>query len=64
MASAAYAARSAIRVWQTLKTRPRALYKGGFQPSMTKREAALIPVLHQLWSRNGMIRFRFDSALY
>ncbi|CAN1842031.1 hypothetical protein LINPERHAP1_LOCUS36709 [Linum perenne] len=61
---AAYAARSAIRAWQTLKTRPRAFYKGGFQPSMTKREAALIPVLHQLWSRNGMIRFRFDSALY
>ncbi|CAN1784009.1 hypothetical protein LINPERHAP1_LOCUS16456, partial [Linum perenne] len=62
MHGAAYAARS-IRAWQTLKTRPRAFYKGGFQPSMTKRETALIPVLHQLWSRNGMIRFRFDSAL-
>ncbi|CAN1135449.1 Mitochondrial import inner membrane translocase subunit TIM14-1 [Linum perenne] len=42
VAGAAYAARSAIRAWQTLKTRPRAFYKGGFQPSMTKREAALI----------------------
>ncbi|CAN1774742.1 hypothetical protein LINPERHAP1_LOCUS13066 [Linum perenne] len=48
MAGAAYAARSAIQAWQTLKTRPRAFYKGGFQPSMSKREAALIPVLHQL----------------
>ncbi|CAN0881342.1 Mitochondrial import inner membrane translocase subunit TIM14-1 [Linum grandiflorum] len=42
VAAGAYAARSMIRAWHTLKTRPRSFYQGGFQSSMTRREAALI----------------------
>ncbi|CAI0471529.1 unnamed protein product [Linum tenue] len=42
VAAAAYGARTMIRAWQAMKTRPRAFYKGGFQSTMTKREAALI----------------------
>ncbi|CAN1142921.1 Mitochondrial import inner membrane translocase subunit TIM14-1 [Linum perenne] len=42
VAAAAYGARSMIRAWHAFKTRPKAFYQGGFQSSMTKREAALI----------------------
>ncbi|XP_031397127.1 mitochondrial import inner membrane translocase subunit TIM14-1 isoform X1 [Punica granatum] len=45
VAAAAYASRYGIQAWQAFKTRPpklRKFYEGGFQPVMTKREAALI----------------------
>lgn len=47
VAAAAYAGRYGIQAWQAFKTRPqtvklRRFYEGGFQPVMTKREAALI----------------------
>ncbi|GFZ11121.1 chaperone DnaJ-domain superfamily protein [Actinidia rufa] len=45
VATAAYAGRYGILAWQAFKARPprmRKFYEGGFQPTMTKREAALI----------------------
>ncbi|XP_047335295.1 mitochondrial import inner membrane translocase subunit TIM14-1-like [Impatiens glandulifera] len=45
VAAAAYAGRLSIQAWQAFKTRPpklRKFYEGGFQSTMTKREAALI----------------------
>ena len=47
VAAAALAGRSGIQAWHAFKTRPpkpklRKFYDGGFQPTMTKREAALI----------------------
>ncbi|KAL6998250.1 hypothetical protein U1Q18_008376 [Sarracenia purpurea var. burkii] len=45
VAAAAYAGRYSILAWQAFKARPprlRRFYEGGFQPAMTKREAALI----------------------
>jgi DnaJ homolog subfamily C member 19 len=45
VAAAAYAGKYGIQAWQAFKARPPALrkfYEGGFQPTMTKREAALI----------------------
>ncbi|XP_019265530.1 PREDICTED: mitochondrial import inner membrane translocase subunit TIM14-1-like [Nicotiana attenuata] len=45
IAAAALAGRYGIQAWQAFKTRPprvRKFYEGGFQPKMTKREAALI----------------------
>ncbi|XP_030449896.1 mitochondrial import inner membrane translocase subunit TIM14-1-like [Syzygium oleosum] len=47
IAAAAYAGRYGIQAWQAFKTRPptarmRRFYDGGFQPTMTRREAALI----------------------
>ena len=47
MAAAAYAGRYSLRAWQAFKARPptsrmRRFYEGGFQPIMTRREAALI----------------------
>ncbi|KAF5467158.1 hypothetical protein F2P56_017013, partial [Juglans regia] len=47
VAAAALAGRYGIQAWQTFKARPpkprmRKFYEGGFQPTMTKREAALI----------------------
>ncbi|KAL6142003.1 hypothetical protein ACLB2K_060287 [Fragaria x ananassa] len=45
VAAAAYAAKHGIRAWQAFKARPptlRKFYEGGFQPTMTRREAALI----------------------
>lgn len=47
VATAALAGRYGIQAWQAFKTRPpkprvRRFYDGGFQPTMTKREAALI----------------------
>ncbi|KAF7131966.1 hypothetical protein RHSIM_Rhsim09G0154100 [Rhododendron simsii] len=47
VAAAALAGRYGIQAWQAFKTRPpkprvRRFYDGGFQPTMTKREAALI----------------------
>ncbi|KAK7345598.1 hypothetical protein VNO77_16204 [Canavalia gladiata] len=45
VAAAAYAGRYGIQAWQALKARPpraRRFYEGGFQASMTRREAALI----------------------
>ncbi|KAI5064170.1 hypothetical protein GOP47_0020840 [Adiantum capillus-veneris] len=44
VAAAAIAGRYSIRAWQAFKTRPRIrrFYEGGFQPTMTRREAALI----------------------
>lgn len=47
IAAAALAGRYGIQAWHTFKTRPpkprmRKFYDGGFQPTMTKREAALI----------------------
>ncbi|KAL6987434.1 hypothetical protein U1Q18_013182 [Sarracenia purpurea var. burkii] len=45
VAAAAYAGRYGIQAWQAFKARPprmRKFYEGGFQPTMTKREAALI----------------------
>ncbi|XAR69042.1 hypothetical protein NMG60_11000494 [Bertholletia excelsa] len=45
VAAAAYAGRYSIQAWQAFKARPprmRRFYEGGFQPSMTRREAALI----------------------
>ncbi|CAI5503968.1 unnamed protein product [Closterium sp. Naga37s-1] len=47
VATAALAARYGIEAWQAFKTRPvvpriRRFYEGGFQPTMTRREAALI----------------------
>ncbi|EOY07764.1 hypothetical protein QUC31_011165 [Theobroma cacao] len=47
VAAAAYAGRYSIQAWQAFKARPptariRRFYEGGFQPIMTKREAALI----------------------
>ncbi|EPS62546.1 hypothetical protein M569_12244, partial [Genlisea aurea] len=45
--SAAMGARYLLRAWQAYKTRPivpiaRRFYPGGFEPAMTRREAALI----------------------
>nr|KAJ0199896.1 hypothetical protein LSAT_V11C600310580 [Lactuca sativa] len=48
IAATAYAGRYGIQVWQAFKARPaspvafRKFYQGGFQPQMTRREAALI----------------------
>ncbi|RAL54979.1 unnamed protein product [Cuscuta campestris] len=47
IAAAAYAGRYGILAWQAFKARPptarmRKFYEGGFQPKMTRREAALI----------------------
>lgn len=47
VAAAAYAGKYGIRAWQAFKARPptarmRKFYEGGFQPVMTRREAALI----------------------
>ncbi|XVE61748.1 hypothetical protein DITRI_Ditri06bG0064700 [Diplodiscus trichospermus] len=45
VAAAAYAGRYGLRAWQAFKARPqgmRRFYEGGFQPAMTRREAALI----------------------
>ncbi|KAI3446161.1 hypothetical protein Pfo_002826 [Paulownia fortunei] len=47
VAAAAYAGKYGIRAWQAFKARPptasmRKFYEGGFQPKMTRREAALI----------------------
>ncbi|KAK9684025.1 hypothetical protein RND81_10G181400 [Saponaria officinalis] len=45
VAAAALAGRYGIQAWQSFKARPpkpRRFYEGGFQPKMTRREAALI----------------------
>ncbi|XP_034703516.1 mitochondrial import inner membrane translocase subunit TIM14-1 isoform X2 [Vitis riparia] len=47
LAAAALAGRYGVQAWQAFKARPpkpriRKYYEGGFQPTMTKREAALI----------------------
>ncbi|KAK9127262.1 hypothetical protein Syun_016059 [Stephania yunnanensis] len=47
VAAAALAGRYGVQAWQAFKARPpsarmRKFYEGGFQPTMTKREAALI----------------------
>ncbi|KAL3614027.1 hypothetical protein CASFOL_042101 [Castilleja foliolosa] len=47
IAAAAYAGKYSIQAWQVFKSRPatvrmRKFYEGGFQPKMTRREAALI----------------------
>ncbi|KAL3814097.1 hypothetical protein ACJIZ3_015365 [Penstemon smallii] len=47
VAAAAYAAKYGMQAWQAFKARPptarmRKFYEGGFQPKMTRREAALI----------------------
>ncbi|XP_021295636.1 mitochondrial import inner membrane translocase subunit TIM14-1 isoform X1 [Herrania umbratica] len=47
VAAAALAGRYGIHAWQAFKARPpkpriRKFYEGGFQPTMTRREAALI----------------------
>ncbi|EPS66738.1 hypothetical protein M569_08041, partial [Genlisea aurea] len=47
IAAAALAGRYSIQAWQAFKARPptarmRKFYEGGFQPKMTRREAALI----------------------
>ncbi|KAH7667640.1 Dnaj-like subfamily c member 19 protein [Dioscorea alata] len=47
VAAAALAGRYSIQAWQAYKARPavprlRKFYEGGFQPTMTRREAALI----------------------
>lgn len=47
VAAAAYAGKYGIQAWQAFKARPptarmRKFYEGGFQPKMTRREAALI----------------------
>ncbi|CAO2816474.1 unnamed protein product [Amaranthus hypochondriacus] len=45
VATAALAGRYGIQAWQSFKSRPpkpRRFYEGGFQPKMTRREAALI----------------------
>ncbi|KAF7804487.1 mitochondrial import inner membrane translocase subunit TIM14-1 [Senna tora] len=45
VAATAYAGRYGILAWQAFKARPprlRKFYEGGFQPTMTRREAALI----------------------
>ncbi|KAL6560814.1 hypothetical protein OROGR_004373 [Orobanche gracilis] len=47
VAAAALAGRYSIQAWQAIKARPqtafrRKFYEGGFQPKMTRREAALI----------------------
>lgn len=47
VAAAALAGRYGIQAWQAFKARPptakmRKFYEGGFQPTMTKREASLI----------------------
>ncbi|XP_059667690.1 mitochondrial import inner membrane translocase subunit TIM14-2-like isoform X2 [Cornus florida] len=47
VAAACYAGKYGIKAWSAFKARPptvtfRKFYEGGFQPTMTKREAALI----------------------
>ncbi|XP_010920913.1 mitochondrial import inner membrane translocase subunit TIM14-2 [Elaeis guineensis] len=47
VAATAYAGKYGIQAWQAYKARPvvprlRKFYEGGFQPTMTRREAALI----------------------
>eukprot|EP00252_Welwitschia_mirabilis_P021187 TRINITY_DN5356_c0_g1_i1.p1 TRINITY_DN5356_c0_g1~~TRINITY_DN5356_c0_g1_i1.p1 ORF type:complete len:113 (+),score=12.10 TRINITY_DN5356_c0_g1_i1:109-447(+) len=47
VAAAALAGRYSIQAWNAFKSRPptariRKFYEGGFQPTMTRREAALI----------------------
>lgn len=55
VAAAAYAGRYGIQAWQAFKMRPptvrlRKFYEGGFQPTMTRREAALILGIRYLLS--------------
>lgn len=58
IAATAYAGRYSIQAWQAFKARPsvprmRKFYDGGFQTTMTRREAALILGIryigHILW---------------
>ncbi|KAK1403427.1 Mitochondrial import inner membrane translocase subunit TIM14-1 [Heracleum sosnowskyi] len=47
VAATAYAGKYSIQAWSAFKARPatarmRKFYEGGFQPTMTRREAALI----------------------
>lgn len=47
VAATAYAGKYSIQAWTAFKARPatarmRKFYEGGFQPTMTRREAALI----------------------
>lgn len=55
VAAAAYAGRYGFQAWQAFKARPptarlRKFYEGGFQPTMTRREAALILGIRYLLS--------------
>lgn len=56
IAAAAYAGRYGIQAWQAFKARPptarmRRFYEGGFQPVMTRREAALILGIRYVFSQ-------------
>jgi hypothetical protein len=58
VAAAAYAGKYGIQAWQAFKSRPpslRKFYEGGFQPTMTRREAALI--LGVRYCHFGFVRF-------
>lgn len=53
IAAAAYAGRYGIQAWNAFKARPprlRKFYEGGFQQTMTRREAALILGLRETQS--------------
>ncbi|KAF7113523.1 hypothetical protein RHSIM_RhsimUnG0116900 [Rhododendron simsii] len=66
VAAAAYAGRYSIQAWQAFKARPprlRKFYEGGFQPTMTKREAALILGVRKgllFWLRSVVIFSSLD----
>ncbi|XP_040861539.1 mitochondrial import inner membrane translocase subunit TIM14-3-like isoform X3 [Glycine max] len=52
VAAAAYAGRYGIQAWQAFKARPpsmRKFYEGGFPATMTRREAALILGVRNLY---------------
>ncbi|KAL9318332.1 hypothetical protein ACSQ67_014849 [Phaseolus vulgaris] len=64
VAAAAYAGRYGIQAWQAFKARPpsmRRFYEGGFQATMTRREAALI--LGVRWLRD-MAQYCVDIVLF
>ncbi|XP_057458511.1 mitochondrial import inner membrane translocase subunit TIM14-2-like [Lotus japonicus] len=42
VAAAAYAGKYGIQAWHNLRNLPKKFYEGGFQATMTRREAALI----------------------
>lgn len=68
VAAAAYAGRYGILAWQAFKARPRVprmrrFYEGGFQSSMTRREAALILGVRCVLSYTCFIFFCFASQI-
>ncbi|KAK6136708.1 hypothetical protein DH2020_029536 [Rehmannia glutinosa] len=67
IAAAAYAGKYGVQAWQAFKARPstarmRKFYEGGFQPQMTRREAALILGVSNLLKTCNYNSFCLDWA--